>query len=149
MHNEDGSVAIQTVGVILIMMLMFMLMIFAHRLPATAGEIASAARDGVRAAALSQTRTEAESRGRAVIDEQLAEAANFCDTDTLVLGWGYEAPNDVDATLYGGDDIVPGTIISLDVVCTVEAINFPLIPSDSTVSISVREMADRYRGNNR
>ncbi|UYM04951.1 TadE/TadG family type IV pilus assembly protein [Solicola gregarius] len=143
MATERGTASLELVILAPVMFAVLSLILVFGRYAETEGKIDQAARDGARAATAQNSRSEAETIARKVVDEALEDAPDSCrDNVDVTFELGPKA-YEQDAS----DDPSEVSYISVRVRCDVDLTDLGPLPLDSaTIDQTFTSPLDRYRG---
>ena len=130
--RDRGSAGVETVFAVTALLAVAFFVIRAIRIVGSGGDVDSAARAGARAAAAEYNVPAAQTAARAVIANVLADRGVACANLSVAIG----------------GDLSPGTIVVVDVTCTVRLSDVVLagFPGSRTVSGRGIELVDAVRG---
>ncbi|UPK72946.1 pilus assembly protein [Nocardioidaceae bacterium SCSIO 66511] len=142
-EREQGTASLELVILAPVMFAVLSLILVFGRYAETEGKLDQAARDGARAATAQNSRSEAETIARDVVDEALTDAPESCRNDVDVefdLGPGaYEYIEETDPSAV--------SYISVRVSCDVDLTDLGPLPLNSaTIDQTFTSPLDRYRG---
>ncbi|MGE0795441.1 MAG: TadE/TadG family type IV pilus assembly protein [Acidimicrobiia bacterium] len=130
--GDRGSASVEAAIAVVALLAMAFFVVGALRVVGTGGDVNSAARAGARAAAAEYQPTSAQAAAAQVVSAALADRGVACtDLAVAVLG-----------------DLAPGSVVAVDVTCTVDLSDVVLagFPGSRTVSGHGVEYVDAVRG---
>lgn len=135
--HERGSATIETIIIVPALMLFIALIVAAGRVQLAHQSVDAAAAEAARAASISRTASEAQTRATASGNQSLANQGLKCATTSVTVDTsGFAVPVGTPATVSA----------TISCVVALDDVALPGLPGTITVEATVRSPLDTYRG---